>query len=567
MAPAVEEAPDQRQPLLPDDREEDSERVAIAVLSRPTSPRLCGADGTCGLSTLEKGPSDIAEREKARRKLISAIGLCFIFMIVEVIGGFLSNSLAIMTDAAHLLSDIAGFAISLFAIWMAGWEATPKHSFGYHRMEILGAFLSVQLIWSITGIIVYEAVVRLLNKEAHVDGRLMFFTAAFGVCVNVIMMSVFEHGHAGHSHAHGESHGHSHGGGGHGHSHLGGGHGHSHGGGAHGHSHGGGGHEHSHRGGGDGHSHGDAGGRENQKEKGREKKHGEAIHGPIRKGGESVVVTIEKGIRVAGGKKVGSGAHEHGEKGHRHDELSHEEHAHIEGGAKRIGHANGAQESSSASGRRNEEGTGPRNRAENETGIENGNGHGSGSELEYETRLPIEELLNLEPHPSDGRGLVRRLSSHTNVKPSENINIRGAYLHVLGDLVQSVGVMLAGLVIWFFPEWQIVDLVCTLLFSVLVLATTVNILRDILEVLLESTPRAINAEELEERLMRVQSVVDVHDLHIWQITMGKTLLACHLRIDVDADSEDVLLEVTELCERKYGIEHVTIQVEKAWGPV
>ena len=86
-------------------------------------------------------------------------------MTAEVVGGVLSNSLAIATDAAHLLTDIASFAISLFSIWMAARPKSKKMSFGWHRAEVLGATVSVLMIWLVTGILVYYAVVRCLFEN------------------------------------------------------------------------------------------------------------------------------------------------------------------------------------------------------------------------------------------------------------------------------------------------------------------------------------------------------------------------------------------------------------------
>ena len=97
---------------------------------------------------------------KARRKLVTASVLCLLFMIAEVVGGVLSNSLAIATDAAHLLTDFASFLISLFAIWMAAKPKSQKMSFGWHRAEVLGATVSVLMIWLVTGILVYLAILR-----------------------------------------------------------------------------------------------------------------------------------------------------------------------------------------------------------------------------------------------------------------------------------------------------------------------------------------------------------------------------------------------------------------------
>ena len=96
-------------------------------------------------SSLEKSETNIThchiEREhgidkKARRKLIVASCLCLVFMIVEVVGGVLSNSIAIATDAAHLLTDLASFMISLFSIWLASRPSTKRMSFGWHRAEV-----------------------------------------------------------------------------------------------------------------------------------------------------------------------------------------------------------------------------------------------------------------------------------------------------------------------------------------------------------------------------------------------------------------------------------------------
>ena len=74
--------------------------------------------------------------KKARRKLIIASCLCLVFMIVEIVGGVLSNSIAIATDAAHLLTDLASFMISLFSIWLASRPSTMRMSFGWHRAEV-----------------------------------------------------------------------------------------------------------------------------------------------------------------------------------------------------------------------------------------------------------------------------------------------------------------------------------------------------------------------------------------------------------------------------------------------
>ena len=168
----------------------------------------CTRSPKCGLEFYSQ--ADAVERREASRKLSQAMLFCFFFMLLEVAGGLYANSLAILTDAAHLLSDIAGFGISLFAIWATGWEATPCHTFGFYRLEILGALVSIQFIWLMTGMLLYEAIQRLLlsssNDDHTVDGAVMFVVASLGLFVNLGMMLLLgghTHGtHSGHSHSH-----------------------------------------------------------------------------------------------------------------------------------------------------------------------------------------------------------------------------------------------------------------------------------------------------------------------------------------------------------------------------
>ena len=82
-------------------------------------------------------------------------------MIGEFVGGILANSLAILTDATHLLTDLAGFIISILSIWIGKKSASNTMSYGYHRAEVLGALASVVLIWGLTIGLVYEAVIRI----------------------------------------------------------------------------------------------------------------------------------------------------------------------------------------------------------------------------------------------------------------------------------------------------------------------------------------------------------------------------------------------------------------------
>ncbi|VVC98811.1 unnamed protein product [Leptidea sinapis] len=134
---------------------------------------------------------------RARRKLIIASILCVIFMICEIVGGYISNSLAIATDAAHLLTDFASFMISLFSLWVATRPATRRMPFGWYRAEVIGALTSVLLIWVVTGILVYMAIQRVIYQDFEIDATVMLITSAVGVAVNLIMgLTLHQHGHS-----------------------------------------------------------------------------------------------------------------------------------------------------------------------------------------------------------------------------------------------------------------------------------------------------------------------------------------------------------------------------------
>lgn len=306
-------------------------------------------------------------RKKAIRRLTTAIVLCFVFMIAEVIGGRLSGSLAIITDATHLLSDVAGFLISLFAITWSRKVASASMSYGYHRAEILGALLSISLVWAITFYLLVEAFERLRNPVA-IDGKAMFVVALMGVVVNAIIGLVLHERH----------------------------------------------HEHD---------------------------------------------TLGEGIEA-------------GAEGHGHHHSAHD----------------------------------------------------------------------------------------------PNINVQAAFIHAVGDLIQSIGVLVASLLVWYRPEWRIADLLCTIVFSVLVLGSTWFLARDVIHILMEGTPRDICPRVLRERLAEVDGVKEVHDLHVWSLAPGKASATVHVVIDWERQRGDQYLyhRVLLKCQRiicGYNVHHVTIQID------
>jgi len=124
-------------------------------------------------------------------KLLVVSGVCFLFMGGELAGGLLSGSLAILTDAAHMLSDVAGFMVSYIAIYLGNRRASFGMSFGFHRAEILGAIASILLIWGLLIWLLIEAVHRVVHGS-EINGKIMLITACVGLACNLVNIFVLD---------------------------------------------------------------------------------------------------------------------------------------------------------------------------------------------------------------------------------------------------------------------------------------------------------------------------------------------------------------------------------------
>jgi cation diffusion facilitator family transporter len=152
--------------------------------------------------------SQISTSKSTKRKLWFATGLALLFFGTELVAGYLANSLALFSDAFHLLSDVVSFLVALVAIYLAEKPATRRHTFGFHRAEVIAALISVITIWILTAFLVREAIERIKTPQ-EIDAKLMCITASIGVGVNIVLAYVLGGHHHGHSHDH-DDHGHSH---------------------------------------------------------------------------------------------------------------------------------------------------------------------------------------------------------------------------------------------------------------------------------------------------------------------------------------------------------------------
>ncbi|GAB5572489.1 zinc transporter 4 isoform X1 [Prionailurus iriomotensis] len=255
---------------------------------------------------------ELLKQRKVKTRLTIAAVLYLLFMIGELVGGYIANSLAIMTDALHMLTDLSAIILTLLALWLSSKSPTKRFTFGFHRLgvptkaTVLSAMISVLLVYILMGFLLYEALMGfLLNQSGH--------------------------------------------------------------------------HAHSHS-------------------------------------------------LPSNSPTVGSGCrHNHGQ---------------------------------------------------------------------------------------------------------DSLAVRAAFVHALGDLVQSVGVLIAAYIIRFKPEYKIADPICTYVFSLLVAFTTFRIIWDTIVIILEGVPSHLNVDYIKEALMKIEDVYSVEDLNIWSLTSGKPTAIVHIQLSM-----------------------------------
>lgn len=143
---------------------------------------------------------------------------------------------------------------------------------------------------------------------------------------------------------------------------------------------------------------------------------------------------------------------------------------------------------------------------------------------------------------------------------AENLNVRGAWLHVLTDALGSVQAILAGALIWAFG-WTWADPVASVLIGLLVIYSAWALLREAVRVLMESAPAHIDVDEVRDAIVAVPGVRAVHDLHVWTITSGMESLSAHLVIEPGEDDHSLLAHVRSTVHDRFGIDHITVQLE------
>lgn len=344
---------------------------------------------------------------------------------------------------------------------MAAKKPTHRMSYGYHRLEILGALISLLLIWAVTIVLVIEATMRII-QPVEVDGKLMLEVASFGIVMNIIMVCIL-HGTEMAASTHSCCHAHD--------------------------------------------------------------------HGSMEPAGYMLVKNTisEKNHLSANNHVCCHHGHHHS---HDEDALNME----MDGTEALVAPGDLSHLDSNRSEHRARRGAGD---AENFAHGKNIN--------EAKGTSPGYKVLDID---------AGRTASPKN---SINVNVRSAYLHVLGDLIQSAGVAVAGLVIYFHPGWKILDPICTYVFSTMVLLTTRKLFYDVTGVLLERTPDSMDPALIRRSITTEVGVQEVVDLHIWSITFDQIALTARLVAKNNTNRQALLDQVKQQCQ-SFGVHHTTLEV-------
>lgn len=143
----------------------------------------------------------------------------------------------------------------------------------------------------------------------------------------------------------------------------------------------------------------------------------------------------------------------------------------------------------------------------------------------------------------------------------EGIAMRSVFIHVISDLLGSIGVLIAGGVIYF-TGWTMVDPLVSMFIGLLILSGSWGLIREGVDILMESVPARIDLEELRGDLLSTTGAEEVHDLHVWCLTSREVALSAHAVVSAGADPDQVLADMSHMLENKFKIRHMTVQLER-----
>lgn len=471
-----------------------------------------------------RGHATAGDTGRNTRVLRIAIVFCVVMMVIEAVGGVVAHSLAVLSDAVHMLADVFALSISLFAAHASTWSASDTFSFGWRRAEVVGALGSVFTTWALVVWISLSALERSVDivrcaSDTNRDGcevletPLMLSLGLFGFAMNIVLALILHCGGV-HAHSHGGLSGHTHS-----HDH----HSHDHG---HGHGH----DNHSLL---DGHHH---------------------DHATVGVVTVTTILppTVEHAALLSSGADVQTSREVTTSSAAVEAEVSAPEKSIIlsksaaqlsESESPCTCHHDGEADGV-CHGRTQTHGSPTHRFSEAHTG------HGS------------------EAGDDDDDGGDDDAHAHG------SMNVRAALLHVIGDCLQALGVVVAAGVMWAgnvvvhgvsstaHSYWNLADPMLSLLFGVVTVFTTKRLIKDVMEILMERVPPSVVYNEVVDQLQRVPQVQAVEDLHIWAVGPDFSVLCAKVAVPLSLttqEAQQVTAELTRRCQAS-GVQHVTVEL-------
>lgn len=502
----------------------------------------------------------MVDSASALTKIQRALIICCLFTVVEFIGGLVAGSLAIMTDAAHMFCDSSGFLLSWIAITMALRAPTDTFTLGFQQVEALGALMSMVLVWFAIVFIISEGISR-LYAIPEIKGGTMLWMATLGLVLNLVLLATLgheHHGHGGHSHGPGED---------------------------------------------------TTAPRTNcnrlisdemlnavrikKKQSDQEERqhlaseesppgftastttphsHSSGSHA-IELSEQFLKIDLPIGIRQRLSNQSGDACcnHEHhndGEcAGKDHHCCSHtHEHAHDHDHGKAQDHNHSHEHGPGCSHDQ-----------------KHAHDHGTGSHDHSHTHDKHDKCSSSNSQNQDlahdicthdHNHLHSNLHGHTCTHSHGNLALSAAVIHVIGDILQSIGVIIAALFIWWQPfdvgtvistsgvevsRWNYMDPICSMVFGGLVMYSTWHTTKKSVQMLILRTPEDLKVPRIRRALLDIEDVQDVRDIGCYVLGSNQIVISASLIVQHAPDSKHVIIAATRILAQ-LGATKTTVQV-------
>lgn len=495
----------------------------------------------------------MAWSKSTRISIMLAIDIAF--FLVELVSGFLVHSLALMADAFHMLNDIISLLVGLWAVNLAQKATTDKYSYGWLRAEILGAFFNAVFLIALCVSIVLEAVTRIFDPPEISNPKLILIVGCCGLASNLVGFVVLG--------GHGHSHGHEHSSGG-----------------EHGHEHG---HEHAH-----GHEHPRSHDELNDAEEGRVgANQTEEENGPVLEHLPEVAVSKFKHNNSA---SVGSKRISFDETFQTPERTgsrsSHRGRSRRRGSSGRINVTSIDDISIYPSTFRSDIIAATRHQpqevsSESEDDAENAVADDPASETtpligkpgsvdngEHDDHALRRSRRDSSLHHTHNHNQQRKEVSASHGHSHGDMGMNAMVLHVLGDALGNVGVIITALIIWLtdWPGKYYADPAVSLFITIIILRSAIPLTLATAKILLQATPEGIELQHIREDIEGLPGVITCHHVHVWQLSDTKIVASMHIHVafpisEASGEKYMVLAKRVRKCLHAYGIHSATIQPE------